>query len=211
MGKVIVEYIWIGGSGMDLRSKARTLPDWLEIPTSLIPKWNYDGSSTGQALGEDSEVILYLQAIFNSTFRRGNNILVLCDAYNTVGDPIPTNKRYDAARICNHPVVAAEGPWHQWRGSISTVAVAVAILGGSYHRNLNGFTADFNTSFLEVEDRGASIRISPHYLPAQHSAGLLPTPIPYKWQTPSSSKRTCKSPIIKALLVSRPPTLSPNL
>jgi glutamine synthetase len=25
---------------------------------SQLPKWNYDGSSTGQAPGEDSEVIL---------------------------------------------------------------------------------------------------------------------------------------------------------
>jgi hypothetical protein len=25
---------------------------------SKLPKWNYDGSSTGQAPGEDSEVIL---------------------------------------------------------------------------------------------------------------------------------------------------------
>ncbi|KAF8407349.1 hypothetical protein HHK36_006477 [Tetracentron sinense] len=49
--------------------------------------------------------------MFKDTFRRGNGILVLCDSYNIVGDLIPTNKRYDAAKICNHPVVAAEGPW----------------------------------------------------------------------------------------------------
>ncbi|KAH1098061.1 hypothetical protein J1N35_014982 [Gossypium stocksii] len=42
---------------------------------SKLPKWNYDCSSTGQAPGEDSEVILYPQAIFKDPFRRGNNIL----------------------------------------------------------------------------------------------------------------------------------------
>ncbi|KAF8392519.1 hypothetical protein HHK36_022862 [Tetracentron sinense] len=108
--KVIAEYIWIGGSGMDLRSKARTLPKLVRDPNKL-PKWNFDGSSTGQAPGEDSEVILYPQAIFNDPFRRGNNILVLCDAYTPAGDPIPMNKRYDAAKIFNHPEVAAEEPW----------------------------------------------------------------------------------------------------
>ncbi|KAL0342276.1 UNVERIFIED_CONTAM: Glutamine synthetase cytosolic isozyme 1 [Sesamum calycinum] len=91
--KTIVEYIWVGGSGMDLRSKARTLPGPVTDPSEL-PKWNYDGSSTGQAPGEDSEVILYPQAIYPDPFRRGNHILVMCDAYTPAGEPIPTNKRY---------------------------------------------------------------------------------------------------------------------
>ncbi|KAF3794966.1 hypothetical protein EJ110_NYTH04674 [Nymphaea thermarum] len=55
--KIIAEYIWIGGSGMDMRSKARTLPGPVTDPSKL-PKWNFDGSSTGQAPGDDSEVIL---------------------------------------------------------------------------------------------------------------------------------------------------------
>ncbi|CAH8358780.1 unnamed protein product [Eruca vesicaria subsp. sativa] len=47
----------IGGSGIDLRSKSRTLEKPVEDPSEL-PKWNYDGSSSRQAPGEDSEVIL---------------------------------------------------------------------------------------------------------------------------------------------------------
>ena len=35
----------------------QTLPEPVTDPAKL-PKWNYDGSSTGQASGEDSEVIL---------------------------------------------------------------------------------------------------------------------------------------------------------
>ncbi|KAK4395513.1 Glutamine synthetase cytosolic isozyme [Sesamum angolense] len=67
--------VWVGGSGMDLRSKARTLPGPVTDPSEL-PKWNYDGSSTGQAPGEDSEVILYPQAIYPDPFRRGNTYLL---------------------------------------------------------------------------------------------------------------------------------------
>ncbi|XP_058097909.1 glutamine synthetase cytosolic isozyme-like isoform X2 [Magnolia sinica] len=109
--KIIAEYIWIGGSGMDMRSKRRTLPE----PVSdlhKLPKWNFDGSSTGQAPGEDGEVILRPQAIFKDPFLRGNNILVLCDTCTPGGEPIPTNKRFDAAKIFNHPDVVAEEPWY---------------------------------------------------------------------------------------------------
>ncbi|RZR73470.1 hypothetical protein BHM03_00024721 [Ensete ventricosum] len=58
--KIIAEYIWIGGSGMDVRSKAR----------------------------------------------------VMCDAYTPAGDPIPTNKRFNAQKIFSHPDVIAEEPWY---------------------------------------------------------------------------------------------------
>ncbi|GAY46868.1 hypothetical protein CUMW_100300 [Citrus unshiu] len=109
--KVIAEYVWIGGSGMDLRSKARTLPAPTTDPTKL-PKWNYDGSSTNQAPGDDSEVILYPQTVFKDPFRRGNNILVMCDAYTPAGEPIPTNKRFNAAKVFGHPDVVAEEPWY---------------------------------------------------------------------------------------------------
>ncbi|KAL3621791.1 Glutamine synthetase cytosolic isozyme 2 [Castilleja foliolosa] len=94
--KIIAEYVWIGGSGMDIRSKARTLAKEVNNPKQL-PKWSYDGSSTGQAPGEDSEVILYPQ--------------VMCDAYTPAGEPIPTNKRHNAAKIFSHPDVVAEEPW----------------------------------------------------------------------------------------------------
>ncbi|CAN1284139.1 Glutamine synthetase leaf isozyme, chloroplastic [Linum perenne] len=108
--KIIAEYIWVGGTGIDLRSKSRTIDKPVKHPSEL-PKWNYDGSSTGQAPGEDSEVILYPQAIFKDPFRGGNNILVICDTYTPAGEPIPTNKRHRAAQIFSDPKVTTEVPW----------------------------------------------------------------------------------------------------
>jgi len=113
--KVQAEYIWIGGSGQDLRSKAKTL-DLNRIPTLKdLPEWNYDGSSTGQAEGHDSEIIIKPQAIFRDPFRRGNNVLVMCDTYGYVDEkrtelkPIPTNTRFAASEIMIK--AAKEEPW----------------------------------------------------------------------------------------------------
>merc|ERR1711959_700946 len=56
--------------------------------------WNYDGSSTGQAPGDDSEVLMKPVGIYPDPFRNGDNILVLCEAIMPVThDPIPTNTR----------------------------------------------------------------------------------------------------------------------
>lgn len=62
-GKIIAEYVWIGGTGADMRSKARTLTKKPTKPEDL-PHWNFDGSSTGQAPGHDSEVYLIPRKIF---------------------------------------------------------------------------------------------------------------------------------------------------
>ncbi|KAG4402634.1 hypothetical protein GLYMA_02G243901v4 [Glycine max] len=94
-----------------MRSKARTLSGPVNDPSKL-PKWNYDGSSTGQSPGVDSEVILFPQAAFKDPFRRGKNMLVMCDAYTAAGEPIPTNKRHNAAKIFSYPDVVAEEPWN---------------------------------------------------------------------------------------------------
>jgi len=36
----------------------------------------------------------------------------MCDAYTPAGEPIPTNKRHNAAKIFSHPDVVAEEPWY---------------------------------------------------------------------------------------------------
>lgn len=94
----MAEYIWIGGSGSDLRSKTKTVTHKVTKPEDL-PIWNFDGSSTGQAPGNDSEVFLRPVAIYPDPFRRGNNILVLCECLLPSMVPIPTNTRNAAAEV----------------------------------------------------------------------------------------------------------------
>ena len=53
------------------------------------PVWNYDGSSTYQADGSNSDIYLHPVALYKDPFLRDqNNVLVLCDTYNH--ERIPT-------------------------------------------------------------------------------------------------------------------------
>jgi len=98
-GVILAEYVWEDAEG-DTRSKTRTLPAEKAESVDTLPKWNFDGSSTDQAPGDDSEVILNPCRIFRDPFRPRDdgvdNILVMCDTYTPAGDPLPSNSRYKA-------------------------------------------------------------------------------------------------------------------
>ena len=72
------EYIWLGGNN-EFRSKTRTITlpeeDWAN--PDLYEKWNYDGSSTEQARGDDSEVIIKPGAVFKDPFKTRFSVLPL--------------------------------------------------------------------------------------------------------------------------------------
>lgn len=105
---ILAEYIWIGGTGMDLRSKTRTL-DFTPTSPDDLPLWNFDGSSTGQAPGKDSEVILRPVKITRDPFRRDPNILVLCECLKPDMTPISNNTREAAKQKFDKDLDAQ--PW----------------------------------------------------------------------------------------------------
>jgi len=110
--KVQATYIWIGGSGEDIRSKTRTL-DGVVSSLKDLPAWNFDGSSTGQAPGEDSEVWLKPVKYWPCPFRRGNNILVMCECLNPhTKKPLKSNTRAKAVEVFSNAKVAEEHPWY---------------------------------------------------------------------------------------------------
>ena len=105
--KSIVEYVWLGGCN-ELRSKTRVLD--LVTKLSDVPKWNYDGSSTKQATGKDSEVILVPCCLFNDPFRGEDHKMVFCCTYKPDGTPLENNHRVWADEIFNKD--KSQEPWY---------------------------------------------------------------------------------------------------
>jgi glutamine synthetase len=91
------EYIWLDASGTP-RSKVRYLD--LSPPHHILTElWNYDGSSTGQATTEDSEVLLRPVRTYVEEDSSGYTY-VLCDSIHPDGTPV---------RGCNRPHFPAVG------------------------------------------------------------------------------------------------------
>ena len=95
---ICAEYIWLDSED-ELRSKTRILTTKV-LEVNELPIWNYDGSSTGQSTLSDSEVYIKPKVIFLDPLRKNNNILVLCDTYNSdTITPHKDNKRILADAI----------------------------------------------------------------------------------------------------------------
>ena len=120
---IIAEYIWIDAN-KKFRSKTKIIrPSPHDIQNknyshfSAYPKWDYDGSSTGQADGKKSEItlvpvfvcdnpLLHVSSIGEHTY---SSNLVLCETYNQDGKPTSTNRRYSAEPLFE--IYKEEKPW----------------------------------------------------------------------------------------------------
>ncbi|OBT57076.1 glutamine synthetase [Pseudogymnoascus sp. 24MN13] len=110
-GTAMAEYIWIDSFG-GVRSKSKTIlkvPDDGKINLADLPEWNFDGSSTGQAPGGDSDIYLRPVAIFPDPMRGDPNILVLCECWDPDGTPNKYNHRHEAAKLME--THKAQEPW----------------------------------------------------------------------------------------------------
>lgn len=110
----MAEYVWLGGSLHDIRSKTKVLQDVATDATITmddLPVWNFDGSSTGQATGDDSEVILVPRRIYKDPFRGPPHVIVLCDTWKGSDPNLPsiTNFRATCDKIMDK--AKASQPW----------------------------------------------------------------------------------------------------
>jgi len=90
----LAEYIWVDGQQptAKLRSKAKVISDSEEMPI-----WAFDGSSTNQAPGANSDCVLNPVFVCPDPVRGGDNKLVMCEVLLTDMSPHPSNTRAGCA------------------------------------------------------------------------------------------------------------------
>src|SRR6476619_7367341 len=92
--KFKLEYIWLDGYEPvpNLRSKTKIVAFDAAPTLEQLPLWNFDGSSTRQAEGSNSDCVLQPVAVFPDPARK-NAMLVMCEVLLPDGTPHPSNRR----------------------------------------------------------------------------------------------------------------------
>lgn len=90
-------YVWHDGTRptQTLRGKTKIIPieNIDNLSLTDFPEWGFDGSSTGQAQGNDSDLILIPVCFVPDPIRLEPNQIVLCEVMLPDGTPHPSNKR----------------------------------------------------------------------------------------------------------------------
>lgn len=100
MKRILAEYIWMDGHEptQKLRSKTKVLDNAVSSVQDL-PPWGFDGSSTNQAIGSDSDCMLKPVYKIPDPIRGGSNLLVMCEVMNPDSTPHISNTRSHLAYI----------------------------------------------------------------------------------------------------------------
>ena len=113
ISKVTLEYVWVDGTKptAKLRSKTKVIladtshydslgsyfgivPRLLTDKDShIVPNWGFDGSSTNQATGDNSDCVLKPIKIYKD-LERSQGYIILCEVFNVDGTPHETNTRF---------------------------------------------------------------------------------------------------------------------
>jgi|TARA_B100000700_G_scaffold226648_1_gene250159 glutamine synthetase len=95
--KIKLEYVWLDGYTPEpnLRSKTKIVnvnDNSEDIALQHCPEWSFDGSSTKQAEGNDSDCILKPRRLVRDP-QRPKGYIVLCETLNPNGSPHESNYR----------------------------------------------------------------------------------------------------------------------
>lgn len=114
----LAEYIWLDGADptQGLRSKTRVISveGGRTLQLSDFPEWGFDGSSTYQAEGGDSDLALVPVSFVPDPLRVEGNYLVLCEVMAESGQPHASNTRalmrreLESGAAAQEPIVGFE-------------------------------------------------------------------------------------------------------
>ena len=106
--KTKLEYIWLDGYEIqNIRSKIKVIDGVSELTINDIPSWSFDGSSTKQATGADSDCVLKPIRLYKNHNRR-NYYIVLCEVFGSDGHPHSSNVR---AQLRNYDSLNRDKYW----------------------------------------------------------------------------------------------------
>lgn len=117
MEHFLAEYIWMDGGGSNpvqkLRSKTRVIERQPAntVVLETFPTWGFDGSSTNQSDGSDSDLLLKpVRFVIDPTRGSTGSYLVLCEVMNADGTPHSTNTRAKLREVLDKGAKDHE-PW----------------------------------------------------------------------------------------------------
>lgn len=95
------EYIWLDGAtpSRQLRSKMRFVRLGSNPKISDFPEWSFDGSSTNQATGDNSDCILKPVSFIKDPIRKENNYLIMCEVFTGSGEIHASNSRAHLRKV----------------------------------------------------------------------------------------------------------------
>jgi glutamine synthetase len=94
MPKFKLEYLWLDGYTPVANLRGKTMVKEFDSTPSLdqLPMWGFDGSSTQQADGGDSDCMLKPVSVYPDS-SRNNGVIVMCEVLLPDGSPHPSNTR----------------------------------------------------------------------------------------------------------------------
>lgn len=106
------EYIWMDGASptQKLRSKTRIISPRSTPKLTDFPIWNFDGSSTYQSGGENSDLMLHPVCFVTDPIRGEGNFLVMCEVMNEDGTAHESNTRAKLRAVLDAGAAASD-PW----------------------------------------------------------------------------------------------------
>jgi glutamine synthetase len=108
------DYLWLDGAlpTQRLRSKIKVIGHNGLVSLSTFEEWGFDGSSTYQALGNDSDLMLKPVSFYPDPVRGKDYYLVMCEVFAFDGKPHISNTRAALRKILD-----VEGKNHEpWAG-----------------------------------------------------------------------------------------------